>query len=306
MSARHRNDGLRKRCDCARRAWPGCPHPWWINFKWKNEHHRYSLDKLLDKHVKDKTDAKAHAERIRLQIREGTFRGPRAAADTPALDRLTLHELFAEYRQGYLLKRRALAQLKAGDYQIALIEKTVLRRTDDVAIAFGAWFARDITADTLEQFAEVRRARGHIAANRDLGVLRAAFNWAVGRGLVERTPFLRGTTAVVKLAREDARTRRLEPGEAERLLTACTDRLRAIVEAALETGCRRGELLTLQWSQVQWTPKAQIFLPAAKTKTRTDRYVPISARLRPLLEIRYAMQEAAREGLQDRSVPPTG
>jgi hypothetical protein len=89
----------------------------------------------------------------------------------------------------------------------------------------------------------------------------------------------------------------LQPGEGERLLAACGSLLRAIVEAALETGCRRGELLTLQWWQVRFSPKAELFLPARKTKTKADRTIPISARLRAILDMR-------RNGPDDKPHPP--
>ena len=49
---------------------------------------------------------------------------------------------------------------------------------------------------------------------------------------------------------------------------------------------RRGEILGLQWWQVQQHQRAQIHLPAAKTKTRTDRWIPISSRLQKILEMR--------------------
>ena len=82
------------------------------------------------------------------------------------------------------------------------------------------------------------------------------------------------------------REEQLRPGEGDRLLAACNPHLRALVEAAIETGCRKGELLSLQWWQVRFEPKAEIFLPAVKTKTKKDRRVPISSRLRPILEMR--------------------
>ena len=105
------------------------------------------------------------------------------------------------------------------------------------------------------------------------------------RKLATENPFKDGSQAAVKLARELPRRRRLQPGEGDRLLAMCSH-LRALVEAALETGCRRGELLTLQWWQVRFTPKPEVFLPAVKTKTKTDRSVPISTRLRAVLEMR--------------------
>lgn len=63
-----------------------------------------------------------------------------------------------------------------------------------------------------------RRQRPTVAGNRDLALLRAMFNWAVLQGLVPMTAFKVGTVSAVKLAREEPRTRRLQPGEEERLL----------------------------------------------------------------------------------------
>ncbi len=59
----------------------------------------------------------------------------------------------------------------------------------------------------------------------------------------------------------------------------------ALVVAALETSCRVGELLSLQWSQVRWAQN-EIHLPAGKTKSKKPRYLPISSRLRAVLEMR--------------------
>ena len=59
---------------------------------------------------------------------------------------------------------------------------------------------------------------------------------------------------------------------------------------------RRGEVLSLQWKQVEglkvdgstltWAPKAELFLPAGKTKTKRDRRIPISSRLKAVLDMR--------------------
>ncbi|CAN5851426.1 hypothetical protein BH18ACI5_BH18ACI5_04530 [soil metagenome] len=70
------------------------------------------------------------------------------------------------------------------------------------------------------------------------------------------------------------------------MLSACGPHLWAVVQAALETGMRRGEILSLQWWQVRFKPKAEIFLPAVKTKTKADRKIPVSSTLRAILELR--------------------
>src|SRR5262249_39724589 len=53
------------------------------------------------------------------------------------------------------------------------------------------------------------------------------------------------------------------------------------IVAALETGMRKGELLSLQWKQVRWIQN-EIYLPGAKTKTKRDR-IPLSPTLREIL-----------------------
>jgi integrase len=103
-----------------------------------------------------------------------------------------------------------------------------------------------------------------------------------------------------KLFKERPRRRRLDGDEEARLLDACgrgdetkggTD-LRALVECALDTCCRKGELLSLQWSQVDFD-RNEIFLPAEKTKSGKlrddgsgDRWIPMTQRVRSRLDMR--------------------
>lgn len=111
--------------------------------------------------------------------------------------------------------------------------------------------------------------------------------WAIVEGYVEHTPFKRnGVTVIrVKSGMGSPRTRRLEPGEEGHLLAHANPHLYALIVAALETGCRVGELLSLQWHQVCWAENV-LLLPAAKTKTAEARDVPMTSRLRAVLEMR--------------------
>jgi hypothetical protein len=105
---------------------------------------------------------------------------------------------------------------------------------------FGDWRASAITADTLKAF---RHLRPRVAGNRDLNLLRAACNWAVLGGLLPRSPFRIGDVPAIKMAREEARTRRLQPGEDERLLLAAgglLDLITGAIETAVEkASCSR-------------------------------------------------------------------
>lgn len=147
------------------------------------------------------------------------------------------------------------------------------------------------TADLPPPSAEIPRNRaGEVGISRDLEFLRRLFNWANIKGLYEReNPFHRFGRRVIKMARPQPRTRRLQPGEEERLMAAAGVHLRHLITAALDTGCRRGELLSLQWLHVavneDGEPKAFV-LPAHMTKTDRGRSVPISPRLRAILQLR--------------------
>ena len=61
--------------------------------------------------------------------------------------------------------------------------------------------------------------------------------------------------------------------------------MKALITAALETGCRMGELLALTWADVKWDDNL-LLLPAAITKTREARGVPISQNLKAVLDLR--------------------
>jgi integrase len=291
MKKRHNNHGLRKLCEHPRSKWAGCSHPWHFSFKWKGTHYRFSLDKHLDKHIDSKSEADDEAAKIRIAIKAGTFGQP-----TQQLDKLTVQQLLDLYDRRYLQVKRAKSagHLK---YQVRKIVATPLMLpTGGAQKALGEWFVADVTTDTIRQFEETRRSAGLAATNRDLSLLRAMFSWAVTSGYLPTTPFKRGTETVVKLSKERKRSRRLDADEAPALLAACGPHLRSIVEAAIETGCRKGELTSLQWWQVEgmkidddaiiWTPKSELFLPFDKTKTDRDRRIPISTRLKSILEMR--------------------
>ena len=144
---------------------------------------------------------------------------------------------------------------------------------------------------------------GPIAANRNLRLLRAAFNWSIDKTIIDKTPFKRGEKTTVKLTAEASRSRRLQEGENDTLLAACGDFLRPVVECALETGMRRGEILSLQWHQVQFTPRPELWLPAGKTKTAKARRVYNLHKVQSILEMRRDTLRTALELQDDAPLP---
>jgi integrase len=220
---------------------------------------RCRLSKLVGREPLDNADAKAEARRAITAWKDG-----RNATELVPVDRPTLATLIDAYR------KRADAAPSEAD-QVGPIVTTVVNGRP-----FGEWHADEVTREMIEAF---RAKRKRIAGNRNLALLRALFNWAVLGELVPSTPFKVGSVAAVKLVREEARTRRLEPGEDVQLLIHA-GRLKDLVTAALETGCRKGELLSLQWRQIL---AREVFLPAGKTKAKKTRRIPISSVLRDVL-----------------------
>jgi len=79
---------------------------------------------------------------------------------------------------------------------------------------------------------------------------------------------------MISLPKTDkARTRRLEAGEEERLLQSPNQKLRRIIILALETAMRRGEILSIKRSHIDFN-KSVLLIPT--TKTDTPRTIPLS------------------------------
>ena len=80
------------------------------------------------------------------------------------------------------------------------------------------------------------------------------------------------------------RNRRLRAGEEQALLTTSIGRLYRVIVAAVDTGCRQGELLALRWQEVN-LDRRELRILAETAKDNEDRILPISARLLAVLEM---------------------
>jgi integrase len=305
------HDGLKKRCGCARSTWARCPHAWHFSFHHNDREHRHSLDVLTEirgeRRPTSKSEAIGWRDRLRAEIRAGTpvDLAPSAATTFAAVNtKLTFGDVCDHYLKRHvrvptrrprgrremeiLIRMLRRAEIPAANNTIARLEAKPIDAVTRADIeAVRAWRRRE-QADGRSR---PGTKGGEVGTNRLLSRLRHVFSWAIVEGYVSETPFKRGAVTVVKLETsvEAARTRRLEPGDEMALLTHADSHLRAVLVGALTTGCRIGELLSLQWSQIQRDDKNQarwILLPATKTKTAEARVLPIGPRLRAELEMR--------------------
>jgi integrase len=284
--SRHRNSGLRKRCECPRKNWPKCRHSWYLNFKPRSgPHYQLSLDRELGHQIGTKSEAQEIADRLRAEIRAGTFRAsstiPATAASVPALTFRAFANVWQERRGDQLVSA------PLDKYRLKTISAFVLPGTQPPLI-FGDKPIDAITTDDIGAFRDWRKAKklSAVAINQDLRLCRKMFNWAVRKGYLNHTPFRIGNEPAISLEREIPRNRRLAgPEEEQRLLDAANPHLRGVITALLDTACRPGEILSLQGREVS-LERRELTIRAEKEKTRRERIIPISSRLLAVLEMR--------------------
>jgi integrase len=106
-----------------------------------------------------------------------------------------------------------------------------------------------------------------------------------------RSPFAKAKKGeLITVAHESKRTITASHDDEQKLLDKCNTEkrkhLKALIIAAVDTGCRQGELLRLAWKNVDFQANT-LEVTSYKGKTVCKRVVPISDRLRAaLLDLR--------------------
>jgi integrase len=294
------------------RQWPKCPHNWYFNFKPKGgPHYRFCLDGEIGRHLESKSEAENESTRIRAAILAGTFE---RAADKRAREQreaearreaeftgaafaglaITLEQFTPIYLER-VAKANGKASWKDDAYLLATLRD---HRTSD-GRRLGEWPLGLITEDELEAFHAAQRAAGRAAStlNHLVQILKAAFRWAARKGYLAKSPIT--DDSALKRSRVAQRRRRLLPAEEQTLLGVAGVRLQWLIIAALETGCRAGELLALQWADVDMEKRTVLVraVEVGAKKTGRSRLLPMSTRLAAVLEM-------ARLDPAGRAYPP--
>ena len=169
---------------------------------------------------------------------------------------------------GELLKRYT-SEVIAG--QRSSIASTYMAQTLDTHL--GTIAISRLTPEKIGRFRDIRLKNISPASlKRELGILSGMINhaireWGIG---IQQNP-----VSMVSLPRmPQGRDRRLESGEEEKLLTASSE-LKRLIVLALETGMRRGEILNIKKSHIDFTLQT-LLIPL--TKTDTPRTIPLSSK----------------------------
>lgn len=157
----------------------------------------------------------------------------------------------------------------------------------DLRERYGDWKLSQITRKELERYrndikatptppgtamAGTQRSDGTV--NGYLSTFRHLLSKAVEWDMLEENPFTKGARLAFKL--DNQRKKYLSEDQIDDLLSESLPHLKPIVETALNTGMRRGELLGLKWDQVR---NGQIYLEGCMCKSGKGRQIPVNERL---------------------------
>jgi integrase len=218
----------------------------------------------------DKRLADAVLAKVRVKIIEGRFFDGLEEKD----------RTFAEMMERYLKERSVLKAAKSRER-----DEQCLKHLLPV---FGCKTLEQVTPKLLAAYKAGRRQKAEPATiNKELALVRHAFNIAIREWEWCRENPMR------KVSLEPVRNeidRWLTGGEETRLLAVSAPWLKEIIAFALHTGMRQGEILALQWQDVDF---ARGTVMVMKSKNRTRRTIPLNSTVFELLATKQAASGAA-------------
>lgn len=224
-----------------------------------------------------KEDAQTWARQIELEAnRQGL------PADRSALERLSVGDLLIRYRDEVIPRKR-------GRDTEAIVVNAFLRHPL-AKVPLGHLTPQRVVAYRDERLKTVKSS----TLNRQLDILRHALE--VARKEWDLPLILNSFAAITRPKMTKTRERRLEPGEWARLEGAChqcrSPYLLLMVELALETAMRRGELLNARWPHVKQSRRT-LFIPI--TKNGHSRTIPLTGRAVAILERLKELNEGGEQ-----------
>jgi integrase len=126
-------------------------------------------------------------------------------------------------------------------------------------------------ANVAATLSAIAKTKGGVTANRARAALSAMFRWAIGDGLCDHNP-VAGTN---RQEENGHRERSLSDSEIAKVwLAAPENDYGSIVRLLMLTGCRREEIGSLRWSEVDLDARA-ITIPRERAKNGIEHVVPL-------------------------------
>ena len=147
--------------------------------------------------------------------------------------------------------------------------------------------AAKVRHENAERYVQQRQDQGapNSTINKEIALLRRAFNLAKRSGKLIVTPLFPS-----KLAEHNIRKGFFEREEFLKHRQALPDEIKPVTTFAYWTGCRRGEILSLQWAQVDLT-QGIVRLEPGDTKNDEGRNIPLIGELLEMLKMQRAIRD---------------
>lgn len=204
-------------------------------------------------HTESKTEALALLEQIRVDTRKGEL--PEIKRIKPTTFNALAHEyeLWAEKQRGFRSKKGYIKKLMARFGSVNLIQ---------------------MKTQAIERYQSELLKEGlkPSSTNRIMATLKHMITKAVEWEMVAEET-LRKVRKVKQLQEHNRRLRFLSKEEITNLLDACDAHLRPIVNMALNSGMRKGEILNLVWDHIDLKHR---FILLENTKNGERREIPIN------------------------------
>lgn len=212
--------------------------------------------KTISKTLPTKAKAEQWARLVESEMDRGIF------ISTTEAETTLLSELLDQYKT-------EIAPTKKSKYDI----ESRLRLLDR---AMGHLVLAAITPKVVKEYRDYRKEKvKNDTIRKELSLLKRVLNTAQKEWDIY-LPRGNPVDSITIPPKGDARERRLETGELEKLLSAATSyggNIKTLIELATETGARRGELANLRWENVKLSERVATFYD---TKTEAYRTIPLS------------------------------
>jgi len=231
---------------------------WWIRYSHRGRKHRES----------SKSPERAIAVALLKQRLADLGHGRPSGPDE---ERVTFDQLAADYIAERALKGVPAARLQWSRARVA-----------NLKTFFGAMRGVDITTSAMREYARVRRGKGAEpgTVNRDLGVLSRMFTLAMQGGKLSRRPY------IPRLPENSPRQGFMEHADYLAIREHLPTHYRDVLDFGYLSGWRRGEILTLEWRDVDRAAGVVRLRPEV-SKTREGRVLVLSGPLQDVMERRW-------------------
>ncbi len=240
---------------------------YWCEFRLDNKHYQYSC-KTKDKSIAQEISAAIYADTIRDR-----FNIP---AKNKAKQNIFKDILYKEYIKSCNIANSTLKPMLSRIKHFNIFFDKEINSISELDIK-NFQIARKLEIMNLPKNKNKREPEISLKEiNHELQILNNFFNYCIKKGYIDKNP-----CSGVKKLNELSRLKTLSDSDIKKLIAGATNKLtKDLITFLIFTGCRKGEALNLKWDDVD----LQNDVIAIKgTKTKYDRYIPISKPLKELL-----------------------